>query len=75
MRLNKQAKYDAHRVISNVAIKLAYENKIYGSATDINGNTYIFEIFGDLTYRIINIEVFNKNVEEVINEKYSERNC
>ena len=61
-------KKDAHRVISSKALKLYSNSKLYGSVIDVNANTYIFEIFYDATYRIINVEKYNQNIEEVINE-------
>ena len=72
-KLNKNVRMDAHRVISFVAIKMANIENLY-SVTDINGNTYDIEIFGDTTYRVVNIEIFNNNVEEVLNEKYIKTN-
>lgn len=74
-KLKKDIKYEAHRVISKIVLELYSKGKIYGSAIDINGNTYDFEIFNDITYRIIRIEKFNNDIEEVLNEKYTKENC
>lgn len=73
-RLKNDIKYEAHRVISKRALELFSIGKIYGSTIDINGNIYLFEIFSDTTYRIVNIEKNKENIEEVANEKYIKKN-
>lgn len=72
-KLKKSIQIDAHRVISPIAIKLANIEDTY-SVTDINGNTYIFDIFEDGNYRISEIIRFKNYVEEVTDEEYIEKN-
>ena len=73
-KLKKDIKYEAHRVISKKALELCSKGKIFGSAIDVNGNIYLFEIFSDTAYRIVNVEIFKEIVEEVLNEKYIKKN-
>ncbi len=70
MRLKKEKKYEAHRVISPVALKLSGIEEVY-SARDINGNRYDFEIFSDSTYRVIDVAIYKEIIEEVLDERYS----
>ena len=74
-KLSNEIKKDAHRVISNKALRLYSMNKIFGSATDINGNRYDFDIFQDAMYRITGVEKCKNNIEEVLDEKYFEKDC
>ena len=73
IRLSKNIKFDAHRVISIVAVKFAGIEDAY-SVTDINGNTYDFEIFEEGNYRVTRIEKFKDISKEVINEEYFKTN-
>ena len=73
LKLSIKQKEEAYRVISSLAIKLAGIEESY-SATDINGNTYDFEIFQDGNFRVTRIERFNKDKEEVLDERYSKKN-
>ena len=70
IRLNKNRKYEAHRVISPLALRLDGIEDIY-SVNDINGNTYKFDIFEDGNYRVIEVIELKENIEEVTNDKYS----
>ena len=67
-RLSKDIRMAAHRVISKVALELYGESKIYGSAIDVNGNLYDFEIFSDMTYRVIDVKKYKDNIKEVAHE-------
>ena len=70
MKLKKETRYEAHRVISPLALRLAGIEDIY-SVNDINGNTYKFDIFEDGNYRVIEVIELKGNIEEVTNDKYS----
>lgn len=74
IRLNKKIRYDAHRVISKKALILNLYNIEIGSATDINGNIYYFDVFEDGYYRIFRINNYKENIMEVANEKYIKTN-
>lgn len=67
-RLSKKVRYDAHRVISPIAAKLANIEMAY-SATDINGNTYKFDIFDGGDYRISAVIGLKKYIKEVAHER------
>lgn len=67
-RLSKKVRYDAHRVISPIAAKLANIEIAY-SATDINGNTYKFDIFDGGDYRISAVIGLKKYIKEVAHER------
>ena len=67
-RLSKKVRYDAHRVISPIAAKLANIEIAY-SVTDINGNTYKFDIFGEGDYRISAVIELKEYIKEVAHEK------
>ena len=73
IKLSAKEKYEAHRVISPIAIELAGIEDIY-SINDINGNTYIFDIFEDGDYRVIDMFIEKKRIKEVSNEKYFKKN-
>ena len=73
IRLPKNIKHDAHRVISQLAVLLYSKEDIY-SVNDINGITYKFDIFEDGNYRVIEVRKFKDKVKEDINEKYSKKN-
>ena len=68
-KLNKQAKHDAHRVLSKESLLLCMNGFIFGTATDISGNTYYFDVFEDGIYRVSKIEKYNDAVMEVLNER------
>ena len=74
IRLRKNIKKEAHRVISNKVLLLNSYKKSFGSEIDINGNTYDFEIFSDGDYRVVNVEKYKDEIEEVSNEKYTKTN-
>lgn len=74
MKLKKDKKYEAHRVMSLVATILAAKEKDYGVVTDINGNTYYFDVFEDGYYRVAKIAKYNHLTKEVTNEKYIKTN-
>ena len=74
MRLKKEMKYEAHRVISPIATILAIKEKDYGVVTDINGNTYYFDVFEDGYYRVAKVAKYNHLTKEVTNEKYIKTN-
>lgn len=61
-------------MISTKALKLYSNNKIYGSAIDINGNRYDFDIFEDGSYRIIEVQKYKEISEEVANETNFNKN-
>lgn len=67
VKMKQEQQEEAHRVISPLAAKYAGIEEAY-SATDINGNTYDFEIFEDGNYRVTKIERLNENTEEVLDE-------
>ena len=67
-KLDWGQKSDAHRVISPLALTLSGIETTY-SVKDINGNTYIFDIFSDGYYRVISVEKFKNNIEEVVDER------
>lgn len=71
-RLDKNTKIDAHRVISPFAIRLANIEDTY-SATDINGNTYMFDIFEDGNYRISEVVGLKTDYKEDLDEKYNKK--
>ena len=73
MKLKKVTRYEAHRVISPIALRLAGIEDAY-SVTDINGNTYKFDIFEDGNYRVFELEIFSNIIEEVADEKYFKKN-
>ena len=73
-KLKKSIKYEAHRVISPLAVRLADIEDTY-SVTDINGNTYIFDIFEDGYYRISEVRKLKDESKEVVDEKYFKANC
>lgn len=72
-KLSKDIKIEAHRVISPLAVRLVGIEDIY-SVTDINGNTYKFDIFEDGNYRISEVRKFKNIFKEDIDEKYSKKN-
>lgn len=74
VKLSQKIQSDAHNAISPIAAELSSKGTLYGSSIDANGNTYDFEIFNDTTYRIISVELLNKNVEEAVNEADSNSN-
>ena len=73
IKLPNRQKEEAYRVISSLALKFAGIEESY-STTDINGNTYDFEVFSDGNFRIIRMEVFKENNKEVLDERYSKKN-
>ena len=72
MKLNKETKYEAHRVISPLAIKLFGIEEVY-SVVDINGNAYKFDIFEDGDYRVSEVRKFKNVFKEATNDKYSKK--
>lgn len=68
MKLKKVTRYEAHRVISPIALRLAGIEDAY-SVTDINGNTYKFDIFEDGNYRVIEVERFSNIIKEDLDER------
>jgi len=44
------------------------------TVSDINGNTYIFDIFNEGNYRVSEAIIFKEYIEEVINERYIKKN-
>lgn len=72
-KLKKSIKYEAHRVISPLAVRLADIEDTY-SVTDINGNTYIFDIFEDGYYRVSEVIKFKNYIKEVAYERYFRKN-
>lgn len=67
IRLRKDIKKEAHRVISPLALKYFGLEEVY-SATDINGNTYRFDIFEDGNYRVSDIVKLKDYIKEVTYE-------
>ena len=61
-------------VISLIAIKLFDVEEIY-SATDINGNTYKFDIFEDGNYRVNEVIELKNNIKEAMHETNFNKNC
>ena len=74
IRLRKEIKKEAHRVISSKVLLLNSYGKIFGSEIDINGNTYDFEIFEDSDYRIVNVEKYKDINKEVMHERNINKN-
>lgn len=72
-KLEKHIKIEAHRVISPLAVRLVGIEDVY-SVTDINGNTYKFDIFEDGNYRISEVRKFKNIFKEDLDEKYSKKN-
>ena len=72
-KLSKKTRHDAHRVISPLAVRLAGIEEMY-TVSDINGNTYIFDIFNEGNYRVNEAIIFKEYIEEVINERYIKKN-
>ena len=74
IRLRKEIKKEAHRVISFEALQ-AYSDKMeVSSAIDINGNIYYFDVFSDGYYRVSDMEKYKDLNMEVIDEEYIKRN-
>ena len=74
IKLTKATQSDAHRVISPLAIKLFGIEEIY-SVTDINGNTYKFDIFEDGDYRVNEVLELKNNIKEAMYETNFNKNC
>ena len=72
-RLSKKTKYDAHRVISPLAVRLAGTEEIY-TVSDINGNTYKFDIFEEGNYRVNEVIKLKNYVREVMHETSINKN-
>ena len=69
IRLRKDIKKEAHKVISYEALR-AYSDKMeVSSAVDINGNIYYFDVFEDGYYRVSGIEKYKDLSMEVANER------
>lgn len=73
VKLKQETQEEAHRVISPVAAKLSGTEEV-GAATDINGNTYKFDIFEDGIYRVSEVIKLKENIMEVADEIYSNGN-
>lgn len=73
MKLKKVTRYEAHRVISPIALRLVGIEDAY-SVTDINGNTYKFDIFEDGNYRVFELEKFKDIIKEDLNERTYKEN-
>ena len=73
IKLNTTQKEEAYRVISSLAIKFMGIEESY-SVTDINGNTYDFEIFSDGNFRVTKLERFKEENKEVLDERYFKKN-
>ena len=73
MKLKSEIRSDAHRVISPLALRLVGIEDTY-SVTDINGNTYKFDIFEDGNYRVFDIEKFKDIIKEDLNERTYKEN-
>lgn len=73
IRLNKRIRHDAHRVISPLAVRLSGIEEIY-TASDINGNTYKFDIFEEGNYRINQVIKLKNYVREVMHETNINKN-
>lgn len=74
VNLSEETQADAHKVISPLAAELNSKGKQFGTTTDVNGNTYDFEVFGDSTYRVINVEKLKDSVKEVASERNPNKN-
>jgi len=71
--MSQKQQAEAHRVISPKASELATLGEEYGSATDINGNTYYFDVLEDGNYRVDRVSKHRDIVEEVANETDTNR--
>lgn len=74
IRLRKEIKKEAHRVISNKALLLCSYSIKFGTAYDINGNLYYFDVFNDGGYRVDEVQKYKDISKEVIYEEYTEKN-
>lgn len=74
IRLRKEIKKEAHRVISSKALLLCSYNINFGTVYDINGNVYYFEVFSDGNYRISGLKKYKNVFKEVIYEEYFKEN-
>ena len=72
-RLKNNIKYEAHRVIAPLAIRLIGIEDKY-SVTDINGNTYIFDIFEDGYYRVSEVRRLKERSKENASRQYNKKN-
>ena len=74
VNLSEETQGDAHKVISPLAAELNSKGKQFGTTTDVNGNTYDFEVFGDSTYRVTNVEKLKDCVKEVASDRNPNKN-
>ena len=72
IELRDDVKKAAHRVISSKALLLNSYGIDFGTAIDINGNKYYFDVFQDGCYRVSSVIKMKDSIaEEVAYEKYS----